>query len=159
MQKLLSSLRSLFTRAHSAQSSNAAAEPGIMLREIRIAMRLAMHDEAQKMIARLQAQGGREAECWNLLGAIHEARREWKAAKRCYGRAIRSDRRYAPAQHNMRRIYELYTFGHSAKRVALGDESSDEVLRDWQRRSHFPATEQRDELSSHDHARAHQPTE
>jgi len=58
----------------------------------------------------------------NLLGVVHEKRQEWKLAKKFYGRAIRADRRYAPARQNMRRIYELMTVGRSDQPVAMGDE-------------------------------------
>lgn len=35
----------------------------------------------------------------------------------------RIDRRYWPAQQNLRRLYELHTFGHCIDCIALGDES------------------------------------
>jgi hypothetical protein len=44
-------------------------------------------------------------------------------ARRFYGRAIRADGKFAPAQQNMRRLYELTTFGHTTQHVALGDEA------------------------------------
>ena len=64
----------------------------------------------------------RDAEYLNLRGAVHEARCEWKLARMFYGKAIAADRRYAPAQQNMRRLYELHTCGRSELHVALGDE-------------------------------------
>ena len=54
-----------------------------------------------------------DARCLNLLGLAAEARGDWKRAKRMYGQAIRRDRSYLPAEMNMRRYYELFTFGHS----------------------------------------------
>jgi len=44
------------------------------------------------------------------------------AAAEFYGRAIRSDSNYGPAQQNMRRLFELRKFGHTNQAVSLGDE-------------------------------------
>jgi len=63
-----------------------------------------------------------DAACLNLQGVIHELREQWKPARKLYHRAIRADGDYAPARQNMRRMYELYTFGHSDEPIALGDE-------------------------------------
>src|SRR5208282_5413328 len=62
------------------------------------------------------------AEYYNLLGVLYEAQRQWRLARKCYGKAIAADKHYDPAQRNMRRIYELYTFGKSEQGVVLGDE-------------------------------------
>lgn len=60
-----------------------------------------------------------DASCLNLLGVIAEKRHDWKLARRMYGRSIRADRRFEPAQQNMRRWFELFTFGRSSEPVAL----------------------------------------
>jgi hypothetical protein len=57
----------------------------------------------------------------NLLGVINEARDQRSIARRFYGIAICSDPSFMPAQLNMRRIYELDTFGHTQLPVSLGD--------------------------------------
>lgn len=59
----------------------------------------------------------------NLVGAICEGRHQWKRARKFYGRAMRANRAFEPAQENLRRLYELYTFGHCKQPVALGDET------------------------------------
>jgi hypothetical protein len=69
-----------------------------------------------------------DAECLNLLGVIHEMRRQWRFAKRCYGRAIRADRHFEPAQQNMRRMYELETFGSSKLPPTTGHVLTDTCL-------------------------------
>jgi len=74
------------------------------------------------MILRIGDATLRDAACLNLRGVIEESRQEWKSARRWYGKAIRVDRSHPAAQQNMRRIYELYTFGWSKQPVALGDE-------------------------------------
>src|SRR5581483_150803 len=54
----------------------------------------------------------------NVSGLIAEARGDWKTAKRLWGRAVRADRRYYPARHNLRRWFELAQLGESALGVA-----------------------------------------
>jgi len=49
----------------------------------------------------------------NLAGVLFEMKGDYEQAKRCYGEAIRLNRHFEPAQQNMRRIYELFTFGSS----------------------------------------------
>jgi two-component system, response regulator, stage 0 sporulation protein F len=61
------------------------------------------------------------AEYFNLLGVLYEAQRKWRLARKCYGRAISSDGKHEPSQANMRRLYELHTFGKSAQPVMLGE--------------------------------------
>jgi hypothetical protein len=72
-----------------------------------------------------------DAACLNLLGVVCEARGQWDLAKRYYGRAIRADRQFDPAQQNMRRLYELTTFGSSARVVQVGDALTDLWLVRW----------------------------
>jgi DNA-binding response OmpR family regulator len=49
----------------------------------------------------------------NLAGVMFEMREEFEQARRYYGRAIKVNKDFAPAQSNMRRIYELFHFGSS----------------------------------------------
>jgi hypothetical protein len=53
---------------------------------------------------------------------LYESRREWRLARKFYGKAIGLDSHYEPAQKNLRRLYELKQFGRSQEPVALGDE-------------------------------------
>lgn len=80
----------------------------------------------------VESGGGRamaDARCLNLLGVVNEMRREWATAKRFYGHAIRADHHFDPAQQNMRRLYELETFGRSSSLpVATGDALTDLCL-------------------------------
>jgi hypothetical protein len=61
-----------------------------------------------------------DAACLNLLGLAAEWRGDWPRAKRMYGRAMRRDRSYLPAERNLRRYYELFTFGRSEVPKCLG---------------------------------------
>ena len=49
----------------------------------------------------------------NLAGVMFEMREEFEQARRYYGRAIKVNGSFEPAQANMRRIYELFQFGSS----------------------------------------------
>jgi Flp pilus assembly protein TadD len=80
-------------------------------------------------VAALLAQAGDRADCdaacLNLRGVMCEALGEVKTAKRYYGKAMRADPRFAPALQNMRRLYELQTFGATARAVAVGEAFTD----------------------------------
>lgn len=49
----------------------------------------------------------------NLAGVMFEMRDEFEQARRYYGRAIKVNKSFEPAQANMRRVYELFHFGSS----------------------------------------------
>ena len=61
-----------------------------------------------------------DAACLNLIGLAAEIRGDWPRAKRMYGRAMRRDRSYLPAELNMRRYFELFTFGRSTIPKCIG---------------------------------------
>ena len=63
----------------------------------------------------------KSAEAFNLAGVLAEVLQDYKGAKKNYGQAIRLDRRYEPAQQNMRRQFEVDHFGSSNEPVNLGD--------------------------------------
>jgi FixJ family two-component response regulator len=60
-------------------------------------------------------------EAFNLAGVLAEILEDYDKAKKCYGRAIKFDKNYEPAQQNMRRLYEVDHFGSSKEPVNLGD--------------------------------------
>jgi DNA-binding response OmpR family regulator len=61
------------------------------------------------------------AEVHNLMGVLHELRNEHDASYRAYRAALKADRHYEPAKHNMQRYYERFTFGKSDVPVDTGD--------------------------------------
>lgn len=92
------------------------------------AIRLADYDTAESALAAsvsIWPDVEHYAAYLNLLGVIREARHEWRDARYWYRRAVAADKRYEPTQQNLRRIYELYTFGKSREPFALGDEMHD----------------------------------
>ena len=58
----------------------------------------------------------------NLAGVMFEMREEYDQAKRYYGRAIKLDKNFEPAQANMRRIFELFHFGSSKEPFNMDNE-------------------------------------
>jgi hypothetical protein len=92
------------------------------LASVRGALRRGDWATAEALLMRAAPLAGEDAAFFNLVGVLWEVRAGRRAARRFYGLAIRSDGKYAPAQQNMRRLYELSTFGRTRQAVALGDE-------------------------------------
>lgn len=102
-----------------------AAEPGdeklAMMRDAMLAICAGRWDDAAVALARHPEFAAQDAGCLNLTGVVCQARRQWRRARRFYGQAMRADRSYAPAEQNMRRCYELDTFGQTNLPIALAD--------------------------------------
>jgi DNA-binding response OmpR family regulator len=99
------------------------------IHRVRRALRVADFTNAEALLTKIvDGPAKRTAEYFNLLGILYEAQAKWRLARKCYGKAIKADKTYEPAQANMRRFYELHTFGHSKQPVVLGDEKYDTLL-------------------------------
>jgi CheY-like chemotaxis protein len=96
-----------------------------VLNRIRKALRLAEYADAETLLMKAADLAVKDAAYFNLLGVLYEARRERRLARKFYGKAIAADGHYEPAQKNMRRLYELETFGRSREPATLGDEPGD----------------------------------
>lgn len=96
-----------------------------VLDRVRRMLRLARYADAQTLLMKAADLSVKDAAYFNLLGVLYEARSKWRLARKFYEKAIAADKLYAPAQQNMRRIYELNTFGRSGEPVTLGDEPDD----------------------------------
>jgi two-component system response regulator (stage 0 sporulation protein F) len=94
-----------------------------VLMRIRSAMRMEDFANAESLLTKAADRKPETAAYFNLLGILYEVQHKWRLAKKCYGRSMRADHNYEPAQANMRRIFELFTFGHSKQTVVLGDET------------------------------------
>jgi DNA-binding response OmpR family regulator len=64
---------------------------------------------------------GKSPEAFNLAGVLAEVLADYDKAKKYYGRAIKLDKNYEPAQQNMRRLFEVDHFGSSKEPVNLGE--------------------------------------
>ncbi|MHC5543629.1 response regulator, partial [Singulisphaera rosea] len=78
-------------------------------------------DEAEVFLRQAIALESSSAEAHNLMGVLHECRNDHDASYREYRAALKSDRQYEPAQHNMKRYYERFTFGRSDVPIDTGD--------------------------------------
>lgn len=78
-------------------------------------------DEAEVFLKQAIALRGDSAEAHNLRGVLHELRDEHDASYRAYKAALKADKHFEPAQHNMTRYYERFTFGRSEIPVDTGE--------------------------------------
>ncbi|CAN5175122.1 hypothetical protein BH09GEM1_BH09GEM1_48100 [soil metagenome] len=96
---------------------------GEVLQQVRSDLLHGDFNHAEAMLMRAAELAGTDPVYFNLLGVLHEAGGRRALARKFYGKAIRENRNYEPAQQNMRRLYELTTFGHTKHEVVLGDEA------------------------------------
>jgi hypothetical protein len=93
------------------------------LRAVRRALRRGEWPAAEALLMAAGPVAGNHAPFLNLVGVVWEVRGDRAAARKFYCKAIRADHKYEPAQQNMRRHYELRTFGRTVQAVALGDQA------------------------------------
>jgi len=79
---------------------------------------------AREHIIRVLEFDTNSAEAFNLAGVFHEMRKDYDTARKYYGKAIKLDKDFEPAQQNMRRIFDLFNFGSSQEPFNLGDQPS-----------------------------------
>jgi DNA-binding NtrC family response regulator len=99
------------TPTYQAAANLAKAKKAINLRHF---------DEAEVYLKQAIALVADSAESHNLMGVIHELRNEHDASYRSYRAALKVDKTYEPAKHNMLRYYERFTFGRSEVPVDTG---------------------------------------
>jgi Tfp pilus assembly protein PilF len=95
------------------------------LRRAKRALNRRRFDEAEVFLRQALGLDPRSAEAHNLMGVLHECRNEHGASYREYRTALKADRHYEPAKHNMQRYYERFTFGASSTPVDLGERSGE----------------------------------
>jgi DNA-binding response OmpR family regulator len=78
----------------------------------------------------------------NLAGILHESHGRVKSARHFYEKAAALNRRYRPAQENLRRLCELRRRGASKRIVAFGD---DDVLDESDELHELPASPGKDQ--------------
>jgi CheY-like chemotaxis protein len=74
---------------------------------------------AEGLLLRAAPLGAKDPGFHNLMGMLTELREDFSGARRHYGKAISLNSKFAPAQQNMRRLFELREFGHSNEPGAL----------------------------------------
>jgi DNA-binding response OmpR family regulator len=112
-----------------ASSTRSAGEPAPLvspfarhLREAKRAINRRHFGDAEISLRQAIGLNPKSAEAQNLMGVIHECRGEHDASYRCYKAALKADRQYEPAIHNMQRYYERFTFGRSNVPVDTGSD-------------------------------------
>ena len=91
----------------------------VLLARARVALVDGDLNRAEGLLLRAAPLGDKDPAFHNLMGLLAELRGDFSEARAHYGRAIRWDSNYAPAQQNMRRMYELREFGQSREPGAL----------------------------------------
>jgi response regulator RpfG family c-di-GMP phosphodiesterase len=107
--------------AETAQRDNDASSYADVLSRVRVALRASDVASAESLLMKAADLGEHDAAYFNLLGVIYELRRQWRLAQKMYGKSSRADKHYEPAQQNLRRVYELNTFGRTSEPAAIGD--------------------------------------
>jgi DNA-binding response OmpR family regulator len=99
----------------------AASQFVLNLTRAKRAINLRALDEAEVFLKQAVALDPGAAEAHNLMGVVHESRNRHDEAYREYRAALKADRHYEPARHNMTRYYERFTFGHTDLPLDTGD--------------------------------------
>ena len=82
---------------------------------------------AERLLNEIADKAAKDPAYYNLLGVIHEAEGNRRAAKTFYRKAVAVGLGYQPARLNLQRLFELENYGQAKTDVALGDEQ--ELLR------------------------------
>src|SRR4051794_35287210 len=101
-------------RVNTPIRATAAPAPRLVIvREALLAVCEGQWEHARTALTRDSELMRRDPVFLNLMGIVCQARGQWTQARRYYGKAMRSGRGYLPAEQNMRRFYELDTFGRT----------------------------------------------
>jgi hypothetical protein len=117
---------------HRPVAHRAVARPQLrdeLLGRARRAIRAGELELAQTLVMEYGDLAWSDAACLNVLGLIAEARGQWAEARRFWSNSLRADSRYEPPRQNLRRYFELWNWGRSEARRAVGDETSLDLLR------------------------------
>lgn len=107
----------ILVRHSAAESPEAPRDFDYYLRCAKRAVNLREFVSAKRNLIKALELNPDSPQALNLAGVMLEMREEFDQAKRYYGRAIKVDKDYEPAQTNMRRIFELFRFGSSKEPV------------------------------------------
>ena len=91
----------------------------VLLARARVALVNSDLKRAEGLLLRAAPLGAEDPAFHNLMGLLTELRADFSGARKHYGKAISINGKYAPAQQNMRRLYELREFGRSNEAGAL----------------------------------------
>jgi Flp pilus assembly protein TadD len=115
---LLETLARIRKERHLLQDQRAETYD-VLLARTRAALEEGDLPRAEGFLLRAAPMGSEDPAFHNLLGLLTELRGDFSGARKQYGKAMALNSAFAPAQQNMRRIYELREFGHSNEPGAL----------------------------------------
>jgi DNA-binding NtrC family response regulator len=107
--------------APEAEGTSIESQFNVHLMRAKRALNRRAFDAAEIFLKQAIGLRNESAEAHNLMGVLHEMRNNHEASYREYRAALKCDRRYEPAKHNMQRYYERFTFGHSDVPVDTGE--------------------------------------
>ena len=92
------------------------------LRDAKHAINRRHFSDAEALLRQAITINPRSAEAHNLMGVLHESKGERDASYHAYQAALKADRQYEPARHNMQRHYERFTYGRTNLPLDTGGE-------------------------------------
>ncbi len=131
LRRVVSEVLARNSIVHAPSSAKAADEPALAtlsgqfvanLAKAKRALNQSRFDEAEVFLIQATALDSKSAEANNLMGVLRELKGQNDDAYSSYRAALKSDKHYEPAMHNMTRYYERFTFGSSKVPLDLGDE-------------------------------------
>jgi len=117
-------LRSIVTeilKRHNGQDEPSAETFSAHIVAAKRCLNLRAFAKARLHLVKALELNSKSAEAFNLAGVLAEVLEDYDKAKKFYGQAIKLDKRYEPAQQNMRRLFEVDHFGSSKEPVSLGE--------------------------------------
>jgi DNA-binding response OmpR family regulator len=117
-------LRSIVTeilKRHTAQDDSSAETFSAHIVAAKRCLNLRAFAKARLHLVKALELNAHSAEAFNLAGVLAEVLEDYDKAKKYYGQAIKLDKKYEPAQQNMRRLFEVDHFGSSKEPVNLGE--------------------------------------
>jgi DNA-binding response OmpR family regulator len=117
-------LRSIVTeilKRHTAQDDSSTETFGAHIVAAKRCLNLRAFGKARLHLVKALELNAKSAEAFNLAGVLAEVLEDYDKAKKYYGQAIKLDKKYEPAQRNMRRLFEVDRFGSSKEPVNLGE--------------------------------------
>jgi FixJ family two-component response regulator len=117
-------LRSIVTeilKRHTAQDDSSNETFSAHIVAAKRCLNLRAFGKARLHLVKALELNAKSAEAFNLAGVLAEVLEDYDKAKKYYGQAIKLDKKYEPAQQNMRRLFEVDHFGSSKEPVSLGE--------------------------------------
>ena len=117
-------LRSIVTeilKRHTGQDEPSAETFSAHIVAAKRCLNLRAFGKARLHLVKALELNSKSAEAFNLAGVLAEVLEDYDKAKKYYGQAIKLDKRYEPAQQNMRRLFEVDHFGSSKEPLNLGE--------------------------------------